>query len=275
MQRLDLIATNLSLGEDGIWYGHEQSRLSYPADGNELCYQVEDDSFWFRHRNRCILQVLRRYPPTGTLFDVGGGNGFVSLGLQRAGIGTVLVEPGKEGARNAARRGLHTVICATMEDAGFLPGSLPAIGMFDVLEHVENDLAFLESLHDLLIPDGRIYLAVPAFAFLWSAEDAAAGHFRRYTIGTLTKALDSSGFTVDYSTYFFQWLWLPIFLFRTVPSFIGLRPPSSFIEPRNEHRGPQGLVKRLWDALMEREARAIARGHRIAFGSSCLVVAHR
>src|SRR4029453_13054884 len=109
----------------------------------------------------------------------------------------------------------------------FRPGSLPAIGMFDVLEHIENDVAFLDSLHELLIPSGRIYVAVPAFGFLWSADDAAAGHFRRYTIGTLTKALASSGFIVDYSTYFFQWLWLPIFFFRTMPSVIGLRSTSS------------------------------------------------
>ena len=46
---------------------------------------------------------MRRFPPPGTVFDVGGGNGFVTLAIQNAGMDAVLVEPGPEGVRIIAR----------------------------------------------------------------------------------------------------------------------------------------------------------------------------
>jgi SAM-dependent methyltransferase len=273
MRNPEQIATNLFLADDGIWRTNVQRGVSYPVDGNTACRQIEDDSFWFRHRNRCILEVLRIFPPPGPLFDIGGGNGFVSLALQRAGVETVMVEPGPEGARNAIRRGVRTVICATIEDAGFLPGTLPAVGMFDVLEHIADEVSFLQTLHDRLVPGGRIYLAVPAFEALWSAEDVAAGHFRRYTIASVTRALIRSGFTVDYATYFFQWLWLPIFLFRTTPSWFGRPAARAVDDRRRQHRAPRGIVNRAIDSLLSREVRSVSNRQRIPFGSSCLVVA--
>jgi hypothetical protein len=35
---------------------------------------------------------------------------------------------------------------------------------------------------------------VPAFSFLWSEEDVLAGHFRLYTLSSISKVLKSSGF---------------------------------------------------------------------------------
>ena len=77
------ISTELIIGDDGIWYAPDNQNISYPSEGNENCLAVEDNSFWFRHRNNCIVSVVKSYPPedNGTIFDIGGGNGFVSLGL--------------------------------------------------------------------------------------------------------------------------------------------------------------------------------------------------
>src|SRR5205814_2961911 len=119
------IATNLERGADGIWIARSARKVSYPEEGNEDCFQIEDDSFWFRHRNLAILEVMRQFPPSGAVFDIGGGNGFVARAIEAAGYSTVLVEPGT-GAFNARARGLSTVIQATLEDAKFRNGSLPA-----------------------------------------------------------------------------------------------------------------------------------------------------
>ena len=40
-------------------------QLSYPEDGNARCLAIEDSSFWFRHRNRCIVAAVSRYRPAG------------------------------------------------------------------------------------------------------------------------------------------------------------------------------------------------------------------
>lgn len=123
MLDIQAVSTNLKLGEDRIWYSKDSQDISYPSDGNEVCFTIEDKSFWFKHRNCCILSAVKSYPPkdNGTIFDIGGGNGFVSLALATSGFDVALVEPGKTGALNAKRRGLDSVICATTATAQFKP----------------------------------------------------------------------------------------------------------------------------------------------------------
>ncbi len=263
------IAPNLRLNEEGIWCSIDSSTISYPSEGNEDCFAIEDASFWFTHRNACITEVVRRFPPSGTIFDIGGGNGVVANALRRGGFDVALLEPGMEGARNARVRGIETVICSTLEDAGFLRGSLPAAGLFDVLEHIEDDEGFLRSLHAYLMPGGRIYLAVPAYNLLWSAEDDYAGHYRRYTLKRLDRVFRAAGFTGEFSTYFFQPLPLPIFLLRTIPSLLRLYRVSAE-NTQSEHAGG-GSAGAVLDRLLARERQQLARGRSIPFGGSCLV----
>ena len=59
-------------------------------------------------------------------------------------------------------RGLTSVICSTLQDAGFKPGTVPAAGLFDVLEHIEDDVGFLKTLNEILVPKGRVFLTVIA-----------------------------------------------------------------------------------------------------------------
>ena len=50
----------------------------------------------------------------------------------------------------------------------------------DVLEHIRNDKAALESLRKLLKPYGQILITVPAYNFLFSKKDLILKHYRRY-----------------------------------------------------------------------------------------------
>ena len=119
MVDIQSISSGLKLADDGIWYSQDNQNISYPSEGNENCFAVEDSSFWFRHRNNCIASIVKTYPPedNGTIFDIGGGNGFVSFALANAGFNVALLEPGSVGASNAKKRGLKNVICATTDTA--------------------------------------------------------------------------------------------------------------------------------------------------------------
>ena len=55
----------LRLGADGIFRAADSGAISYPEEGNEACFEVEDRSFWFRHRNACITEMVRNFPPEG------------------------------------------------------------------------------------------------------------------------------------------------------------------------------------------------------------------
>lgn len=269
----------LQLGADGIYYAAETKAISYPEDGNEACFDLEDRSFWFRHRNACIVEMARNFPPEGRglIFDVGGGNGFVAKGLMDAGWNVVLVEPGPVGARNSKKRGLPHVICATTHSAGFESVTLPAIGVFDVVEHIEDDLGFLRHLWDLLMPGGMLYLTVPSFQVLWSQEDIDAGHFRRYSLKQMEQRLVQAGFEVAYSTYIFQWLVVPVGLFRMLPYRLGLigKDKSDSAKVQRDHVLKEGLASKMISKLLCWELEKIEKRGVFPFGGSCMVAARK
>ena len=62
---LSSACSGLQRGEDGIYYAAASEAISYPEVGNKACFEVEDQSFWFRHRNDCIRELVRNFPPRG------------------------------------------------------------------------------------------------------------------------------------------------------------------------------------------------------------------
>lgn len=276
MVDVSAIARHVVLGSDGIWRAPTHEDVSYPSDGNQACFQVEDSSFWFKHRNACIAAAVKGFPPPNRepIFDIGGGNGFVSLGLANAGFETVLVEPGELGALNGKKRGIATVICATTTTAGFRSSTLGAVGLFDVIEHAEDDLAFLRSIRDLLKAGGRLYATVPAYSPLWSSEDHHAGHFRRYTCKSIGAVVEHAGLTLEYLTYIFRPLPLPIFLLRALPHRLGLSAaPDDAKDLAKVHSPSTGRAQALMDRLLRGELKNIDSKRAMSFGGSCLVVA--
>jgi SAM-dependent methyltransferase len=264
---------------EGIWYASEQEAVSYPSNGNNQCFKIEDKSFWFQHRNACIVELVKRFPPRGSgpIFDVGGGNGYVARGLMDAGWDVVLVEPGPAGARNAKKRGLQHVVCATTQSAGFKPGSMPAIGVFDVVEHIEDDVAFLRHLHDLLEPGGMLYLTVPAYNCLWSDEDVYADHYRRYGMRGLRNLCSESDFEVKLLTGIFKWLITPIFLFRAMPYRLLGKSKKTIGDLKAisaDHTLPPWL-KPLASASQAKERRLVSESQTVSFGASLLLAARK
>lgn len=283
MQDVSAIAAGLTRGSDGIWRPSTALRarsltagaVDYPDEANAFCFAVEDRSFWFQHRNAVIVDLVRRFPPGGFIADIGAGNGYVSRGLTQAGFETLILEPGPNGIQNARTRGLSPLVCATLQDAAFRRESLPSAAMFDVLEHIEDDIGVLRLLHDALVPNGRIYLTVPSFQTLWSSEDELAGHHRRYTISTLNARLQSAGFTPEFGTYFFAPLPFPIFLLRSIPSRLGLRKATDVTKISQELQPSEGGAVKVLKAALDVERNLLQRGWRMPTGSSCLVIARK
>ncbi|MCX6357389.1 MAG: class I SAM-dependent methyltransferase [Candidatus Aureabacteria bacterium] len=257
---------------DGIWFSPSASPVSYPHEIRDLIFQIEDSSFWFRHRNCCIGEAIRNYPPAGVLLELGGGNGCVSKYLQDNQIGVVLLEPDIAGIRNARERGVKNLICSTYKDARFNGHSLPAIGLFDVLEHIEDDLGFLRDVKNTLMPGGRVYITSPAHNFLWADADDYGKHFRRYALGSLSSILGKAGFEAEYGTYLFSLLPTPILLLRALPYAIGIRGRWSVERARKEYMHDRGLAQSLLRYFGHLECALIKHRKRIPFGSSCLVI---
>lgn len=253
------------------WELAAESPGAFSGEAHARLAQIEPNSYWFNHRNDIIAAVVRRFPPNGPIFDVGGGNGYVSVGLKRAGFECVVVEPGEVGAANAARRGF-AVIRAPFQNLTLADATIPSAGMFDVLEHIEDDASALANLHRVLKRGGRLYIAVPAYNILWSAEDVVAGHYRRYTLGSLSARLRQAGFVIDYGTYFFSILVFPIFLMRAAGAFVR---PRAAGEVDQDHTLPGGLIGAVFRRSFARELSVIASGGSRMIGASCLIVARK
>lgn len=261
-----------------IWHLAQNTQISYPQDSYDKVFHIEDGSFWFKHRNDCITALIRAFPPlnSGAVFDVGGGNGYVAHGIDAAGFDVVLVEPGIEGARNARQRGLKNVICASLDATHFKRDALPAIGLFDVIEHVEADEDFLKLAYSRLASRGRLYLTTPAYQFLWSGDDIVAGHFRRYNIQQINQCIRSAGFSIDYSGYFFRPLPLPILLFRKIPWMFGLGGRrTSEKKISRDHAVEGGMLVETLKRMLKHEISNISRHKTMRFGASCIIAASR
>lgn len=269
---IDLISENLIL-KDGIWFTSDQEKISYPEKGNKEFFKIEENSFWFKHRNECIVSTINKFANKKILFDVGGGNGFISFALEKNGIKSILVEPGINGILNAKKRNLKNLICSSFQDAKFKKNSIPNIGIFDVLEHIKSDIDFLNDLNTALNDDGKLFITVPAFKILWSNEDVSSGHYRRYTINQLETKLKRANFEIEYSTYIFSILPLPIFLLRTIPSWFFKAKEIDYEKHAQQHKSKN--KETILDKIWKKELAFISKNKKIPFGGSCLIVAKK
>ena len=83
------------------------------------------------------------------------------------------------------------------------------ITALDVIEHIKDDLGALTKINDLLLPNGRLLITVPAHQGLYSSLDKIIGHYRRYAYKDLTKLVTAAGYEVVECFYLFPYLLIP------------------------------------------------------------------
>lgn len=208
---------------------------------------------------------------SNAIIDVGGGNGEISKYLQSINKDVVLLEPGYHGAKNAVRRGVNHVINSSLFDAGFIDGAFDTAISLDVLEHIEDDEKFLKEIFRILKPGGKLVLTVPAYQFLFSSFDEEVGHYRRYTLRGLSKKTKNQGFNIDYKTYFFSLLPIPILISR----FILYKFKKKNKRKSMGHISKSGFFGGALRVLLWTEQLLMKSKIKIPFGSSCLLILHK
>jgi SAM-dependent methyltransferase len=76
----------------------------------------------------------------------------------------------------------HGILRDTQQDEAF-----DTILYIDVLEHIEGDKDEVRVAASRLRPGGRLVVLSPAHQWLYTAFDKAIGHFRRYSISSLSR----------------------------------------------------------------------------------------
>lgn len=208
-------------------YVNRQSLRSSTAFSDELSASLENaasTSWWFETRNQIIQKYFESTRSTEFLWDVGSGSGIVSGYLQERETPCIAVEPSRQGMLGSAKRGVFSIE-SDLENLNLPAASVHRIGLFDVLEHVEDRQKLLEEIRRVLTSSGELVMTVPALNYLWSAADEDAGHFVRYSRKKLKQELNANGFTLKDSHYFFATLVLPLLLLRVIPYRLGIKQP--------------------------------------------------
>jgi len=157
------------------------------------------------------------------------------------------------------------------------------VGMFDVLEHLPDDMQVLRDLHGMLAPGGALLLTVPAHQSLWSYFDEASHHRRRYEQAGLHAKLKRAGYEVEYMTQYMMSIFPLVWAGRRLASLTrrqegradgagrAKRTHQLAVDELRVRPGVNGALA--W--VLSRETRFIAGRRHLPVGTSLLAVARK
>ena len=255
--------------EDGVRIPNLRRRadISFPDDSYDD-HAINDEGLgvWGDIRLQEINQLMIKHR-LSVIWEVGAGNGAVCIGLSQLGRVAIAVEPLYGGACYIAEKGLVS-FGSTLEELNLPSNSIPSIGLFDVLEHIDEPSAMLGELYRVLSKDGLLLLTVPAHQSLFSHHDTSIGHFRRYSVSDLASSLDAAGFELVNSRFLFSFLVPMAWLLRVLPEKMGVKMSGVAIKSaRTQFRIAQ-LLSPVFKFIV-----AIEKPLRLPFGLSILAVA--
>ena len=248
-----------------------------PKEFNSTTYErmaaFEASSFYCLSHLRLIRWAFTKFfPAAGNFYDFGAGTGYVldvlrstRPGLQMHGSDLSIDSLDWVNTRLGGEATLfHT-------DADHIPYSehFDVIGAFDVLEHIDDELAVLRIFHNAIKPGGGVLLTVPQHMSLWSRLDDESGHKRRYVGDELATKVKAVGFKVALDTCFLGTLFLPQYISRRW--FISPKGDKGF---EVEHILP-GSINGALKGVLGLELMLIRAGIRLPFGGMRIVAAYK
>ena len=248
----------------------------YPAEAFAALARLEANSFWFQSRNRIILSTLRRFVPPQPLryAEMGCGTGFVLAAVAQAFPAWAVhgFDIHNEAVAFSRQRTPRALV--RQADIHSLPQdhAYDVVGIFDVLEHLDDDLAALQGIHRILRPAGLLILTVPQHPGLWSPYDDAARHRRRYRREEMRRRLTAAGFSVRFLSSFVSTLWPALWWRRR--ALRRLDPAAASAATRADLT-PSPWLDHLGRAAMWPDEAAARLGCPLSWGGSLLAVASK
>ena len=234
--------------------------------------ELQDRHWWFVGRRRLIGAVLEaELPAAGSderrILDVGCGTGTMLGELRR--FGDVYgVDTESAAVEFCHRQGESQVQLASGGEVPHPDDSFDLVTLLDVIEHVDDDQTLLAEARRVIAPGGSVFVTVPAYRWMWGAQDEIAHHKRRYTRPQLRDSLTRAGFRVERASYFNTILFPPIAAIRLVRRVL---PEPSELQSDFHYNEP-GRVNAALTGVFSRESGIVAKRD-LPFGVSILALA--
>ncbi len=210
-------------------------------DLKELENGVNPQRHWYYQSKKLPLfrffkKMIKNSKEPFSIIDFGSGSGFFAYELLQAFPEQItevyLID------LNYTLEEIEATKDQQVKKLRFLPEGInhALIMLMDVLEHIEDDYAIMEDITSKLGKDIHFFVTVPAFKHLWSSHDVFLGHYRRYTLNTLSKLLKERSCTITGTYYFFGMIYPLVRLIRKfrqpkdgeMPQSSDMTPLSSF-----------------------------------------------
>ena len=193
----------------------------------EQLVELEDSYWWHVAKRELALKLLSKFAPApGQLVEGGIGSGRNLVEFEKRGYSVTGLDLMPESVAHVKGRGVEDCHVHDLEVPWPMDdGSVDAIVLLDVLEHIEHPVVTLKNMHRVLKPGGVVVMTVPACPWLFSRWDEQLGHFRRYTSRELRRQAAEGGFRVS---------WLNHWNSFTFPAAVAVRGWEK-VFPKREH----------------------------------------
>jgi len=165
--------------------------------------ELEDKYWWHVAKRKMVTGLLdKHFPPPGCLIEGGVGAGRNLLEFQDKGYQVRGFDIMPAAVEHCQARGVEDV---QVHDLGepwpAEPGSVKAVVLLDVLEHLEDPVKVMRHVKEILADDGGLVFTVPAHPSLYGDWDKRLGHFRRYTSRMMRQQAEEAGLKVHYLSH--------------------------------------------------------------------------
>lgn len=235
-------------------------------------YELERDQWWCRARRELIVGLMRSYPKSSRILEIGCAGGYLLQSFKENGFQNISgIDVSHEAVSLCRAKGLDV----RLGDGGavwFPDQSFDVIIASDVLEHIRDDKAALRSWSRMLASGGVLMCFVPAFQFLWSGHDVANHHERRYRLPRLVHLVRGAGLLPERASFWNFFLFFPTAIIRGVAGMFHrgtIRPQDQF------YAFGGGFANAALLALVRFENRLFLRGVNFSVGVSAFVLARK
>lgn len=241
----------------------------------ELYHNEEATNWWFVARRDMLLKLFKQYgiKKDAKILDIGCASATFLLQLKELGYTDLhALDYSAEAIALAKKNGLEQGYVMDGHYPDFEEGTFDVVIASDSLEHLEKDEVALVNWFKILKKEGKAFILVPAYQFLWSEHDDINYHFRRYTATNLTAKVKNAGFSVIRNGYNYMMLFIPTAIFRLLQNLIKGKKKKEQVNEQG-----QILILPIWVhkmlASFQKVENSLSKLVRLPFGVTTFVVA--